>query len=233
MPSKNRIKIFVENGFYHVYNRGVEKRDIFMDEQDYLVFLSFLKSYLSPPSDHFLHPVSQVTGSDPVRLRVLGSYFKSVKLLAYCLMPNHFHLLLQQVPKNGMTEFMRALSTSYVMYFNKKYERVGTLFQGIYKAAIVDTDTYLLHLTRYIHLNPFEMTGEMTGSDPVKTSGYPYSSYAYYLGLKHAQWVKPSLVLSFFRSARREHFSDYLSYQDFVEDYAEEPRSIVGSLTID
>ena len=227
MPSRNRRKIYVENGYYHTYNRGVEKRDIFLDDQDYRVFLSFMKAYLSPPESKFIHPVTQVTGSDPVRLRPLGSFFGKVSLLAYCLMPNHFHLLLQQAPTNGMTEFIRALCTSYTMYFNKKYIRVGTLFQGIYKAALIDSDAYLLHLSRYIHLNPIELTG----SDPVNE--YPYSSYLYYLGKKHAGWLHPEHVLSYFQTAQQISFRDTSSYQSFVEDYVEDPRSAVKGLAID
>ena len=227
VPSRNRRKVYVEDGYYHAYNRGVEKRDIFLDDQDYRVFLSFMKAYLSAPETPFLHPVAQVTGSDPVRLRPLGSFFGKVSLLAYCLMPNHFHLLIQQTPTNGMTEFIRALCTSYSMYFNKKYVRVGTLFQGVYKATHVDSDRYLLHLTRYIHLNPFELTG----SDPVNE--YPYSSYVYYLGRKHTGWLHPEQVLSYFRSAQQISFRDTSSYQSFVEDYKEDPRSAIEGLAID
>ncbi len=176
MPARNRVKIFLENALYHVYNRGVEKRVIFLDDQDFRVFLSFIRAYLCPPqSTPLVHPVTQVTGSDPVRLRPLKSFFGEISLLAYCLMPNHFHLLLRQSPKDAMTRFIRALCTSYAMYFNKKYERVGTLFQGTYRAIRVYEDAYLLHLSRYIHLNPLELTG----FDPAKIVEYPYSSYAY------------------------------------------------------
>jgi len=230
MPARNRVKVFIENAHYHVYNRGVEKRDIFLDDQDYRVFLSFIKAYLSPPASSLVvHPITQVTGSDPVRLRLLKSFVGEISLLAYCLMPNHFHLLLWQSPRDAMTRFLRALCTSYVMYFNKKYKRVGTLFQGIYRAAYVDEDAYLLHLSRYVHLNPFELTG----SDPVSLIGYPYSSYAYYLGRKKAHWINPSPVLGFFQSARRTSFRDMLSYQDFIEEYTSDPREAIGVLAID
>lgn len=230
MPARNRVKIFVENSYYHVYNRGVDKREIFLDDQDYRVFLSFLKAYLSAPqASFFTHPIAQVTGSDPVRLRPLRCFFGEIILLAYCLMPNHYHLLLWQSKRDGMTRFLRALCTSYVMYFNKKYERVGTLFQGIYKAAMIDSENYLLHLSRYIHLNPLELTG----SDPVKAVEYPYSSYPYYLNKRKAEWVNPFPILDFFRSARNITSHDMLSYQSFVEDYASDPREKVGALALD
>lgn len=226
MPSRNRTKIYIENGYYHAFNRGVEKRNIFLDDQDYRVFLSFLKVYLSPPEQHFIHPLLGVTGSDPVRPRILGSYFGKVTLLAYCLMPNHFHLLLQQIPKNGMTEFIRALCTSYSMYFNKKYERVGTLFQGTYKAVSVDGDENLLRLSRYIHANPLEVTG----SDPVKTREYPYSSFPHYLDKKLAVWVHPEYILTYFRSAQRTTLRGSMSYINFVEDFVQDKAPTLGAI---
>ncbi len=204
MPAKNSVKQFVENGYYHLYNRGVEKRDIFLDEQDYAVFLSYLKKYLDP------------TGSDPHPLA------KEVDLLVFCLMPNHFHLLVKQSSLNGITKLVRAVCTNYVMYFNKKYDRIGTLFQGKYKAVLVDNDAYLLHLSRYIHLNP--------GSDP-KT--YNYSSYKYYLGRKNANWIKTTEVLAYFKTAKRINLKDFFSYESFVDDFKLEPEELLGNLTLE
>ena len=129
-----------------------------------------------------------------------------------------------------MTRFIQALCTSYSMYFNKKYKRVGPLFQGIYKAALVMEDSYLLHLSRYIHLNPVEL---LTGSGHVKLETYPYSSYLYYLGKKNASWINPQPILGFFKTQRRTSLYDFFSYQSFVEDYLENPKEVLGSLTID
>lgn len=233
MPARNTIREFVENGYYHVYNRGVDKRIIFEDEQDYTVFLHFIKVLLSPLPEKQLHPLAELTGFDPIRFRpLLTTLHGKVDLVAYCLMPNHFHLLLKQVPLNGMSEFMRRLATCYVMYFNRKYERSGYLFQGRYKAVLVTEDSYLLHLSRYIHLNPYELTG----SDLVKLvklSTYPYSSYACYLGRKNAEWLNPTPILSFFKSRLRTKSTKYTSYQSFVEDFKEDPRELVGTLAID
>ncbi len=206
MPAKNSIKQFVENGYYHLYNRGVEKRNIFLDEQDYIVFLSFLKKYLDP------------TGSDPHPLS------SEIDLLSFCLMPNHFHLLAKQSTLNGITKLVRAVCTKYVMYFNKKYERVGTLFQGKYKAVLIDTDGYLLHLSRYIHLNPYP------GSDP---KSYEYSSYSYYLGEKSAVWLKTNVILDYFKTAKKTGLKDYLSYESFVDDYKLNSEEYLGNLTLE
>lgn len=230
MPSRNRIKTYVENSYYHVYNRGVEKRTIFQDDQDYRVFLNLIKNYLSTNPESFIHPVIEVTGSGLVRPRPLKSFFGEITLHSYCLMPNHFHLLLKQTTKNSMTRFMQSLCTSYSMYFNKKYERVGPLFQGVYKAVLVMEDSYLLHLSRYIHLNPTEL---LTRTDPVKPAEYAYSSYFYFLRKRKAEWINPEPILDFFKNQRGEDLKDFLSYQRFVEDYKEDAREIVRTLTID
>lgn len=233
MPQKNSLKIYIENGCYHVYNRGVEKREIFLDEQDYKVFLHFLKQYLSPPSPQgtFL----TLTGLHPVRPRSIQTLHDQVDLLAYCLMPNHFHFLLKQITFDGMTKLLRRVCTNYVMFFNKKYKRVGTLFQGIYKAISVDVDEYLLHLSRYIHLNPMlDRVAPCRGMKPPETpADYPFSSYQNYLGNITTSWVKPKEVLSFFKTARRTSLKDILSYQSFIEDYQEDPREMLGNLIIE
>ena len=101
MPAKNSIKLYLENGYYHIYNRGAGKSEIFLDDQDYRVFLHFLEKYLDPKSER--------------------SLAREIKLLAYCLMPNHFHLFVHQMTKDGIIKFMRALGTSYSIYFNNKH----------------------------------------------------------------------------------------------------------------
>lgn len=213
MPRKNSLKIYVEDGYYHLYNRGVEKRDIFLDDRDYKVFLHFLKKYLSPRPQRGFFPT--VIGLTPVRPRPIKTLYGLVVLLAYCLMPNHFHLLVKQKTKDGITKLMNRLGTNYGMYFNKRYGRVGSLFQGVYKAVLIDTDEQLLHLSRYIHLNPFEIEGR----NFEKLIDYPYSSYGDYLGERKSRWVETGEILSFFKKKTRTGLIDYLSYQSFVEDY--------------
>lgn len=193
MPSKNIVRQFVANGVYHCYNRGVEKRPIFMDTQDYGVFLNRLKQMLANPKD--------LTSADPIDH--LKSYYGDVELLAYCLMPNHFHLLLHQTSDRSIPEFMRTLSTSYTMYFNKRYERVGHLFQGTYKARHVDNESYWLHISRYIHLNPL--------SSRTNIESFPYSSLPYYKSHDAPSWLKPERVL--------DSFGTYNVYLEFVKDY--------------
>ncbi|MBI3093157.1 MAG: hypothetical protein HYZ02_02910, partial [Candidatus Levybacteria bacterium] len=114
---------------------------------------------------------------------------------------------------------------SYTRYFNTLNERVGPLFQGVFKSVHVETDEQLLHLSRYIHLNPLKVNSAINFID--------FSSYLYYLGHKKASWVKPEEILSFFRSAKRQDLQEVSSYQSFVEDYLEDSSEILGSLVIE
>lgn len=230
MPAKNSIKRYVENGYYHVYNRGVDKRIIFLDDLDYRVFLHLLKFYLSPQNFTFQnqHPLTEVTGIIPVKLHLFQTLPNEVNLLAYCLMPNHFHLLLKQITPDGVTKLLRRVSITYAMYFNKRHKRVGHLFQGIFKAVLIENDAYLLHLSRYIHLNPTEATGII----PV---AYPYSSYQYYMGTKNASWIKPKFILDYFQSNINSPFlpKQINTYKRFVEDYIHDSSDYLGTLTLE
>ena len=209
MPAKNIVKIYIKNGYYHLYNRGVEKRKIFSDNQDYKVFLSYLKIYLTPP------PKDQP-------LKRLSNHAKEISLLAYCLMPNHFHLLVKQRARDGINYFMRSLATKYSIYFNKKHKRVGPLFQGRYKAVNIETDEQLLHLSRYIHTNPSDLISARSN-----LAVYPYSSYKNYLGKINQLWVKPQEVLNFFSNKNSS-----LSYKAFVSE-KEILSPAIENLTID
>lgn len=210
MPAKNTIKTFVENGYYHIYNRGVEKRNIFLDEQDCGVFLHYLKNYLIPidelKQEYFTH-------KQFIKLSFYN-LSKEIKLLAFALMSNHFHLLIKQESRDGITKLMRRVITSYVMYFNQKYKRVGSLFQSIYKAVLVENEEQLLHLSRYIHLNPIK--------NKTSLNYLNYSSYPYYLGQKSASWIDKQIILNYFKIALRQNKIDMLSFQSFTEDYLDE-----------
>lgn len=213
MPAKHSIKEYDPDGYYHIYNRGVEKRTIFEDDQDYDVFLSNLRFYLSPP------PLKGETPkSIPYPSQQLKNHSNKVRLHAFCLMPNHFHLLLQQHDLDAMNFFMRSLSTKYSMYFNKKYDRVGSLFQGVYKAVRVATQEQFLYLTKYIHLNPLKIVRKITE--------YPYSSLDNYLHHKSPHWLDPEPALSYFSSSNPK-----LSYHSFVFD--QKDTGPIDHLTID
>ena len=203
MPSKNSTKTYVENGYYHIYNRGVERRLIFVNEQDYSVFLSYLKEYLLPKNEQELkQKLSDPNISSKEKDRVLKSlrmnnFNQEITLLAYCLMPNHFHFSVKQNSREGIDKFMNSLATRYTMYFNHKYKRVGSLYQDVYKAVLVTNDAQLLHLSAYIHKQA------LPTNQP--------SSYPEYLGLRKTAWVHPEEILPFFS---KENPS--LSYEGFV-----------------
>lgn len=138
--------------YYHLYNRGVDKRIIFLDERDYERFLCLL--YLSNSTKSF--DISKDPNSDWSFEKVLqidrGETLVSIG--AWCLMPNHFHILIKEKAEGGISKFMLKLSVGYSNYFNKKYFRRGSLFEGTFKARHIDSDRYLKYLYSYIHLNP-------------------------------------------------------------------------------
>jgi len=210
VPSRNIIKTNIKDGYYHIYNRGVEKRTIFEDDQDYNVFLKYLNEYLSPPvKPEDLMRSFTLKGTTFQGLPHLNkNYFGKIDLLAYCLMPNHFHFEIKQLVEGSMEGFMRSLATRYSMYFNKKNGRVGTLFQGIYKACMIESDEYLLYLSRYIHLNPRELG---------KNIFEAHSSYADYLDIQKNSWVKTKEILSYFGKENHDFSKSVRTYQDFVE----------------
>lgn len=224
MPARNIVKTYLKDAYYHVYNRGVEKRDIFLDQQDCEVFQHYLKLYLSPKDE-----IEKLSLQDKEHFRLQRflslNLSEELDLLAFAPMPNHFHLEIKQHTKDGIIKLMQRLSTSYVMYFNKKYNRIGTLFQSRYKARLIDSDFYLLHLSRYIHLNAKEIYNKINFTS--------YSSYPYYLGDKEASWIKPNEILSYFTHARNFSLNDYSSYQSFVETYVETAKDTIGELSLE
>ena len=200
MPARNAIKHYDVDAYYHVYNRGVNRRKIFLDDQDYTVFLAFLKRYLG-----------EATEKDKF-YRVYPSLKGQLDLLSYCLMPNHFHLLLYQYDDvKAMETLLRCVSTAYTMYFNKKYQRVGHLFQGTYKASRILSEPYLLHISRYIHMNP----------DDYKN--WPYSSWPYYVKGWQADWIKHDKIFELFEGDNYEQYvDDYKSSKAEQEDHKKE-----------
>ena len=161
------------------------------------MFMHLLKRYLGEAPD--------VSG----RGHIFESHRGEVELLAFCLMPNHFHLYFYlDHNDHAITELIRKVAGTYTVYFNKKYKRVGHLFQGIYKAKQVDNDAYLHHISRYIHLNPRDY------------KGWAYSSYKYYAGELRADWLRPDKVLALFRDAGeyRNFVDDYEGYRDMLSE---------------
>ncbi len=178
---------FAHNEYYHVYNRGNSRQNIFLDNADFKRFQDLL--YLANTIDSVSVRNSRRTGVYEIER---GKPF--VDIGAYCLMPNHFHILITPLVENGVSLFMQKISTGYVMYFNKRYQRTGALFEGKFKSRHADTDEYLKYLFSYIHLNP--------------------------LKLKHLDWKNRFLHEPDLIQHAREYF--YSSYQDYLNDIRNE-----------
>ena len=186
-----RTAIFTAGGFYHVYNRGHNKQTIFYEAKDYQRYLKRLREYLEK---------------------------HEVTVLAYCLMPNHIHLILRQDGDESIDRFIHRLHTAYTMYFNKKYERVGAVFQGKFKAKPIDTDEYLLHVSRYIHINPVELldTQPQGLALSVKLEKYPWSSYGEYVENRLNPLCDSTIIRNYFSNSPMRGKT---TYRSFVEEY--------------
>lgn len=146
-------KIPFKNGeYYHIYNRGVEKREIFLCDFDYFRFLKSLKEFNQIDPVVSLYIKDRVLKNNNVAVRPLRKE-KLVELISYCLNPNHFHLILKQLKDGGISEFIKRLSGGYTGYFNYKYKRSGVLFQGKFKSIHIDSNEYLLYLSAYVNGN--------------------------------------------------------------------------------
>lgn len=175
---------FAPNENYHVFNRGVEKRDVFLDENDYMrmSLLLFLCNDVVPV--RLTKTLKHYQGPTLIFLKEKQEN-PLVDIYAYCLMPNHFHLVLRELVDGGAALFLQKLLTAYTMYFNKKYDRTGVLFQGKTKSEHLDTDSYFRHIFAYVHLNPAELIDpgwKQTGLKNKKKTqkfmrSYEYSSY--------------------------------------------------------
>jgi putative transposase len=186
-----RKQPLAEGETYHIYNRGAHKRPIFTSESDYFRFTLLL---------HLAN------SKNPVNLRDLFKAYKGrsfadilenekiddrlVEILAYSLMPNHFHLVIRQKEEIGVATFMKKLATGYSMYFNAKYKHSGTLFQGRFKSSNIDSEEYFRYIFAYVHLNPLDVFQPNWKTDGIKDkkgvrkflSNYPHSSFLDYPG---------------------------------------------------
>lgn len=217
MPT-NRKVVFANGEFYHVFNRGVEKRITFTSKYEFLRAVDTLNFYrfgnLSIRYSKYLNLNKEKREE---LLKGLDNKDLQIEIIAFCLMNNHFHLLLKQVKDGGVVKFMAKFTNSYTKYFNTKHERVGPLFQGVFKAVHVGSDEQLLHLSRYIHLNP--VAGFVIESE--RLSSYQWSSYPEYIGLTKTNVTNKGEVLSFFKNPR-----DYEKFVLNQADYSKQLKEI-------
>ena len=215
----NRKISFAVNEFYHVYNRGVEKRVIFQDEYDYKRFV-FLLNVAN--SDKPLDIRSLKKDNDNQGLTFVKNEGQPlVDIGAWCLMPNHFHLLIREKIDGGLSLFLQKLLTAYSMYFNRKYNRKGSLFEGRFQAEHLNTDNYLKYIYSYIHLNPVKILDPLWKDNGIKDLSeikeflreYKYSSYLDYVGLKR----KEDIILNI--ESFPEYFTDKNKFESNLYDW--------------
>ena len=197
--------VFRNEQIYHVFNRGVERRTVFTNRKELEREKQLIKFYR-----HKDIPIrfSQVMNQpEEIKNKILEKLYRTnqqVDIISYCLMPNHFHFILKQNTENGVARFISNFTNAYTKYFNTKHKRIGPLFQGIFKALIEETDKQLIHLSRYIHLNP--VSSSIIKEDQLTI--YPYSSLMEYLLLSNDEISKTDVVLSMFKTSEK--------YRDFV-----------------
>jgi putative transposase len=222
---------------FHILNRGVDKRKIFLDERDYFRFIHNLFEFNdTSPAFNLGYFLGRTQSID---LRNQYSERRSrqliVEILAFCLMPNHFHLLLRQKENGGITKFMRKLSVGYANYFNQKYKRTGTLFQGRYKAVLVNRGTHFIHLPYYIHFNPLDLIMPEWRTGKIKNyqkaikflENYRWSSHLDYIGKKNFPSVTQKVsLLRVFRGPKDYSaggdISDESRYRKTVKNWLKE-----------
>ena len=175
-----RKTIFVKGEYYHIFNRGANRQQIFLIEENYLFLLRLIKKYVNNTK---------------------------IAVIAYCLMPNHYHFLLRQDGEISIAKFIQSIFNSYSKAFNKRFHRSGTLFEGPYKSVRIKKQEYLIHLCRYIHRNPVD------GEKPLVKNicDWRYSNYLEWINLRKGVLVDRQFIISMFQ--------DNLSYQDFVLEH--------------
>ena len=212
---------FVTGEYYHIYNRGIDKRVIFKSHRDYERFMMLL--YLGNSNESFrLDNIFNKEKQSFKEILVLEKGKPIVSIGAWCLMSNHFHLLIRQEVDGGITKFMRKLGVGYSMFFNIKYQRTGSLFGGLFKSKFIGVDdNYMTHLFGYIHVNPLEIKfpkwkdkiNKSSNSMKKFLESYRYSSYIDYLGKDRVE--KNIINIESFP----DYFQDTKSFKDFVESY--------------
>jgi REP element-mobilizing transposase RayT len=208
-----RATPLVAGQYYHIYNRGNNRQPVFFERENYLFFLQRVRKYLLGESHA---QTSEVFKTSDVSVSMTSEVW--VTIIAYCLMPNHFHLLVC-AQDDRLSRHMQRFLISYTKAINRRCRRVGSLFQGQFQAAHVDRNEYLLHLSRYIHLNPVKARLVKRPED------WEFSSYRDYIGLRRGTLPRPDVVLL--------QFPTPSAYQEFVMAYSPDDTSLIAHLLFD
>lgn len=202
---------------YHIFNRSVANQIIFINSRDYQRFLDLAEYY------RFEHPPVRFSEYNRLSLAAKQHYFeqfahqhlKLVNILAFCWMPNHFHMLLTQLRNGGIATFVSQIQNGYAKYFNIKTKRFGALFQSMFKAVRIETDEQLVHVARYIHLNPLSAGILHSQNELIQ---YRWSSFASYASRADMAMLDKTLLMGYYRNAeslQRSTF-DQAEYQRFL-----------------
>lgn len=199
---------------YHLFNRGIDRRSIFTTKREYERMMTAIWFY------RYVHPSTNLSQyldwgieQKHVYEKTLEKKFLQISLLAYCLMPNHFHLVVRQELQDGISRFLANITNSYTKYFNLKRKRVGPLLQGTFKAVRVETDKQFVHLTRYVHLNP--VVSYLCNLE--KLPLYSWSSYREYLLPQNMKLCNKEVLQS---------LMSFKNYSKFVADQADYARNL-------
>lgn len=225
---------FVNGQFYHIYNRGVLKNNIFLDNSDYVRFIHYLYAFNSvTPIPHIDRVLKDVRGpaSDIIKI-VRGEPL--VDIASWCLMQNHFHLILRQRIDNGIRRFMHKVETGHAMSFNKKYNRSGVLYEGRFKAILIEMDEYLSHLFRYIHLNPVDLIESGWKEKGIEDwdrvnkflENYRWSSYPDYIGKKNFPSILNKEAFGWYFKSPEEH-------KKFIQSWVSEDMYTIEELILE
>lgn len=213
MPSPNTNKHYVSNSIYHIYNRGVDKNLIFYNFYDYITYTRFIKESIMSETDYICEVSSKKYRPSTTARRIsafenVKNFNGRIKLLLHVLMPNHFHFMIKQTGERDIQNFMKSLQTRYVKYFNRKYSRVGHLYQGRFKARRITSNDDLIGTSRYVFRNPLHLSTNLRK--------YPWSSFKYYAHKKPPVWISTEEILQTFENSRFR--ARYKCYADYVED---------------
>ena len=219
-----REEPFETGGDYPIFNRGVARLPTFVTEHDYQQAMLGLNYYrfIKPPIKLSRFKRLNLQSKAELLDKLSGTGDKLVEIVSFVFMPNHFHFLLKQVADDGIAKYLSLFTNSYTRYFNTKHNRIGPLFQGVFKAVRIESNNQLLHLSRYIHLNPF-VSNIVTKTD---LSTYPWSSLPSFLsGTKDC--VESKIVVS--------QYKDFSKYRDFVLNHADYARELeyIKHMTLD
>lgn len=197
--------------YYHIYNRGINKQPIFLGTRDFDRIMLLLEFYSFDRPKLRFSKYKQLSQKDRKIFfdQLNKKHKKLIEVISFCFMPNHFHLLIRQLKDNGISRFAGILQNSYTRYFNVKHKKIGPLLQGQFKAIRVEDDNQLLHLSRYIHLNPYT---SFIVKELNELKSYQWSSFMEYINGENSGLCNKEIILSSFKHSKE--------YERFVFDQA-------------